>query len=65
MTPEALTRALRDACGSRLVALTSGKDGCVLATKDECVIVPPYALESVVDATGAGDAFLGGLVAGT
>eukprot|EP00118_Oscarella_pearsei_P016435 m.156942 g.156942 ORF g.156942 m.156942 type:complete len:320 (+) comp38691_c2_seq55:590-1549(+) len=54
---------LRDLCGSSLVAMTSGSAGCALATEKRVVQVPVKPLEKVVDATGAGDAFLGGLIA--
>ena len=59
-----LAQELRNATDARLVALTSGGAGCALATASESVVVAPFALDRVVDATGAGDAFLGGLVAG-
>ncbi|XP_065826108.1 uncharacterized protein [Oscarella lobularis] len=54
---------LRDFCGSSLVAMTSGSEGCALATKSQVIQVPVTPLDKVVDATGAGDAFLGGLIA--
>lgn len=41
---------------------TRGKDGCILHTENEEVVLPtaPVAQEDVVDATGAGDAFRAG-----
>ena len=123
-----LTRVMREACGSKLVAVTCGEDSSILATENlvsfrekllktcgdlrnvlcvfnqfvsstlfevskswnlflfdledivrrkeflfnkNCFVFPPQLVEvptvrvsSVTDATGAGDAFLGGLVSG-
>jgi sugar/nucleoside kinase (ribokinase family) len=46
--------------GPSTVAITLGPDGCLLATPREIVHVPAFKVE-VVDTTGAGDAFMGGL----
>jgi ribokinase len=46
--------------GPTLVAITMGGDGSILATDDELIVVPAFAVD-VVDTTGAGDAFMGGL----
>jgi sugar/nucleoside kinase (ribokinase family) len=46
--------------GPSLVALTLGADGCLIATPKELVHIPAFKVE-VVDTTGAGDAFMGGL----
>jgi fructokinase len=46
--------------GPKIVALTMGADGCLLAAGNEMVRVPPFQV-AVVDSTGAGDAFMGGL----
>ncbi len=46
--------------GPKMVAITMGKDGCLIATKENAVHVPAFQV-SVVDTTGAGDAFMGGL----
>jgi sugar/nucleoside kinase (ribokinase family) len=48
------------ALGPKIVALTMGEDGCLIAAGNEMVRVPPFAV-TVVDSTGAGDAFMGGL----
>ncbi len=48
------------ALGPRLVAITMGKDGCLIADHSGMVHVPCYTV-NVVDTTGAGDAFMGGL----
>jgi sugar/nucleoside kinase (ribokinase family) len=46
--------------GPKTVAITMGSDGCLLATKNERVHEPAFRVK-VVDTTGAGDAFMGGL----
>jgi sugar/nucleoside kinase (ribokinase family) len=46
--------------GPEFVALTMGADGCLIAEGNEMVHVPPFQV-AVVDSTGAGDAFMGGL----
>jgi sugar/nucleoside kinase (ribokinase family) len=46
--------------GPSLVAITQGAEGCLIATRKERVHVPAFKVD-VVDTTGAGDAFMGGL----
>ncbi|MGH9724346.1 MAG: carbohydrate kinase family protein [Candidatus Acidiferrales bacterium] len=46
--------------GPKIVAITMGADGCLIATRTGKVQVPAFQVE-VVDTTGAGDAFMGGL----
>ncbi|MFY9751717.1 MAG: carbohydrate kinase family protein [Candidatus Acidiferrales bacterium] len=46
--------------GPRLVAITLGTDGCLITTRENRVHVPAFKVD-VVDTTGAGDAFMGGL----
>jgi sugar/nucleoside kinase (ribokinase family) len=46
--------------GPKLVAITMGHDGCLIASDKEKVQVPAFKVD-VVDTTGAGDAFMGGL----
>lgn len=46
--------------GPQLVAVTMGAEGCLLASQKEVVRVPSFSV-AVVDTTGAGDAFMGGL----
>jgi fructokinase len=46
--------------GPKVVAITEGEDGCLIATKEKRVQVPAFRV-NVVDTTGAGDAFMGGL----
>ena len=45
---------------AEIVAVTFGKKGCIIADRTEIVNCPAYAV-SVLDGTGAGDAFMGGL----
>lgn len=47
----------------RLVAITDGAHGCVLTDGSQTVRVPARQVQAR-DTTGAGDAFLGGLIAG-
>lgn len=46
--------------GPSVVAITMGAEGCLLASKEQIVHVPAFTVK-VVDTTGAGDAFMGGL----
>jgi len=48
------------ALGPKIVAVTMGAEGCLLAGAGKIVQVPPFQVK-VVDSTGAGDAFMGGL----
>jgi|SRR5580700_1938170 len=48
------------ALGPKIVAVTMGAEGCLLAGSGKMVRVPPFQVK-VVDSTGAGDAFMGGL----
>ncbi len=48
--------------GSKIVALTLGKDGALIATPDERRIMPSISVDAV-DATGAGDCFDGAFLA--
>ncbi len=57
--PEAMARKLLD-YGPGIVALTAGEEGCCIATPEEVVHSPAFSVD-VVDTTGAGDAFMGGL----
>jgi fructokinase len=46
--------------GPKVVAITQGEDGCLIASKEKRAQVPAFRV-NVVDTTGAGDAFMGGL----
>jgi 2-dehydro-3-deoxygluconokinase len=56
------------AAGVGTVAAKLGEKGCLLGYEGRVIAIPPYVADSVVDATGAGDAFDGaflhGLVSG-
>lgn len=58
----ALARALRERFGA-VVVITDGEAGCAIAAPGFEGQVPAYPAKEVVDTTGAGDAFLGGLLA--
>ena len=55
-------RKLIDSGRAKMVALTLGEDGALLVTKDKALRAKPMRID-VVSAVGAGDSFLGGLVA--
>ncbi|HJY85668.1 MAG TPA: carbohydrate kinase family protein [Candidatus Acidoferrales bacterium] len=46
--------------GPKLVAITMGVEGCLIASNEGIAHAPPFRVK-VVDTTGAGDAFMGGL----
>jgi sugar/nucleoside kinase (ribokinase family) len=56
-------KILRDRYRSRAVVITDGEDGCAIASEELNGRIPAYRLKAV-DTTGAGDAFLGGMIAG-
>ncbi|MBM3264451.1 MAG: SIS domain-containing protein [candidate division Zixibacteria bacterium] len=61
-TPEDRAVRIMDKYGSRLVAITDGERGCVITDGTHTARSPAYPIRAK-DSTGAGDAFLGGLVA--
>ncbi len=48
--------------GPRAVAVKKGEHGSLLVSRDGVSMLPAYPVETVVDPTGAGDAFAGGLL---
>ena len=61
--PLEAARALLD-LGAQVVGLKMGADGCLVISRDgEVIRLPAYQVEAV-DATGAGDAFVAGFMAG-
>jgi arabinose-5-phosphate isomerase len=60
--PLAIAEALRAKYGNEAVVVTDGGAGCAIAADGVALRVPAYRVERVVDTTGAGDAFLGGLL---
>jgi 6-phosphofructokinase 2 len=64
--PEAQAQHAKDmvrAGGTRMIALTLGRDGALLATADDAIRLPAIAVTER-SAVGAGDSFLAGLVLG-
>ncbi len=59
--PLALARAVRERYGNAAVALTDGEAGCAIAAARFEGFVPARSVKAL-DTTGAGDAFLGGLL---
>lgn len=49
--------------GPKFVILKKGEHGAMLFSEDGVFVVPAYPTESVVDPTGAGDSFAGGIMA--
>jgi sugar/nucleoside kinase (ribokinase family)/D-arabinose 5-phosphate isomerase GutQ len=59
----AAARALKEKYSSRAVVITDGERGCAFSSDDVDCRVDAYSV-GAIDTTGAGDAFLGGLIAG-
>ena len=59
-----LIEAARDvlAMGPRFVIIKKGEHGCMLCTGKETFVLPAYPADRVVDPTGAGDSFAGGMM---
>jgi sugar/nucleoside kinase (ribokinase family)/D-arabinose 5-phosphate isomerase GutQ len=60
----ASAKKLRERYGSEAVIVTDGEAGAAVSSAREALRVPAYAVARVVDTTGAGDAFLGGVLVG-
>jgi arabinose-5-phosphate isomerase len=61
--PRDVAREMEQRFGSETIVITTGEAGCIVRTGGTTLEVPTCSVD-VVDTTGAGDAFLGGLVAG-
>ncbi len=48
--------------GTKAVVVKKGEHGSLLLAEDELFVIPAMPLEEVLDPTGAGDSFVGGLV---
>lgn len=48
--------------GPRYVIVKKGEHGSLLVARDDIFLLPAFPLDRVVDPTGAGDAFAGGLI---
>ena len=62
-TPEAATRALLQ-MGIPVVVQTVGAEGVLVGSGGNIDHIPAVAVQTIVDTTGAGDAFAAGLIAG-
>ena len=58
-----MAQALRSRYHSKAVIITDGAKGCTIAADSTALRIPAFPIKPV-DTTGAGDAFLGGVVAG-
>ena len=63
--PEDISRFLQQAGASGVVGVKMGAKGCFIASGDAALYVPALRVKKVVDATGAGDAFVAGFLAAT
>jgi sugar/nucleoside kinase (ribokinase family)/D-arabinose 5-phosphate isomerase GutQ len=61
--PLRMAETIRARYGNRAVVITDGERGCAIAAAGAAVRVPAFRIRQI-DATGAGDAFLGGMLAG-
>jgi len=61
--PLSLARAVRERYANQAVIVTDGAAGCAISSPEFEGVIPGLEVEAV-DTTGAGDAFLGGVLAG-
>jgi sugar/nucleoside kinase (ribokinase family) len=61
-SPSPPSASSQSARGPRVVVAKQGEYGAALVTRESFFALPAYPLESVIDPTGAGDTFAGGLV---
>ncbi len=61
---ENIVKAGREICfmGPKFVVIKKGEHGALFFTKNEIYVLPAYPTETVVDPTGAGDSFAGGMM---
>lgn len=55
-------RMIIEEMGPMFVVIKKGQHGCVLVHDQGIAVLPAYPVEGVVDPTGAGDAFAGGMM---
>lgn len=48
--------------GPRFVVLKKGQHGCIMCSERDTFVLPAYPADRVVDPTGAGDSFAGGMM---
>jgi sugar/nucleoside kinase (ribokinase family)/D-arabinose 5-phosphate isomerase GutQ len=58
----AIAEGMRARYGNQAVLVTDGEAGCAIAAEGVALRVPAFPAKEVIDTTGAGDAFLGGLL---
>lgn len=63
--PEAMVARFRAWGAAGVVGIKLGADGCYITHPGGSAFVPPVKVRRVVDATGAGDAFVAGFLAAT
>ncbi|MEA2708067.1 MAG: hypothetical protein QOF78_668 [Phycisphaerales bacterium] len=59
-----LIEAARDVLklGPKFVVIKKGEHGCMLCTASDTFVLPAFPAEKVIDPTGAGDSFAGGMM---
>jgi sugar/nucleoside kinase (ribokinase family)/D-arabinose 5-phosphate isomerase GutQ len=62
--PLEMAAAIRTRYGSRAVVITDGERGCAISAHETALRIPAFRVPRQVDATGAGDAFMGAMLAG-
>ena len=60
-----IVQSLRDSGAGHVVGVKLGARGCYINCRDAALHIPPKRVRNVVDATGAGDAFVAGFLAAT
>lgn len=48
--------------GPKFVVIKKGEHGCMMVSENEAFVLPAFPAEKVVDPTGAGDSFAGGMM---
>ena len=48
--------------GPKFVVIKKGEHGCLLCTEKDTFVLPAFPADKVVDPTGAGDSFAGGMM---
>ncbi len=64
-TPEEIARYFFIAGAPHVVGVKLGSRGCYVACGEEAAYIPPLKVCAIVDATGAGDAFVAGFLGAT
>jgi len=59
-----LVAAARDVLkmGPKFVVVKKGEHGCLMVSADDVFVLPAFPAEAVIDPTGAGDSFAGGMM---